>query len=462
MRPREGSWFDETGVRMVGVGRGARCWPASREPRWRWPAVRARAARQAAPDYWPTDGWRVADPEEHGVDPFALDAVDARVPDEVPALSALLAVATWLHRLRAVLRRTGPGDPDQRALGDQERHRNAGGGRAADRGCCDGLEQTVGETIPERIPEGADPSVADITLWQWLTMTSGLQWDAHGDWQRLLAAPDWVAMTLGLPVVGIPGQTYVYNTGGSHVLGVTVAKAAGKPLEDYAADVLFRPLGIAPGDWMRSPQGEVSAGSGLELTPRDMLKLGLLYLRNGEWDGEQIIDPEYAAAATTWQSAGDSTGAWAGYGYQWWITATGAGYPAVFRARLRWPAHLRRAGPRSRRRRGDRAATGPGGAANPALSHRVDRGGVPPAGSDGHPAVFVPWQRACGETDAWSRGSRSWMLTARQARDRIRDDAAPAGSPRLYPDLAAPGAAHRDDGGQRRVGLGDRAGDADQ
>ena len=89
----------------------------------------------------------------------------------------------------------------------------------------------MGETIPERIPAGADPRVADITLWQWLTMTSGLQWDAQGDWQRLLAAPDWVAMTLGLPVVGIPGETYVYNTGGSHVLGVTVANAAGKPLE---------------------------------------------------------------------------------------------------------------------------------------------------------------------------------------------------------------------------------------
>jgi CubicO group peptidase (beta-lactamase class C family) len=188
----------------------------------------------------------------------------------------------------------------------------------------------VGEIIPERIPDEADPRVADVTLWQWLTMTSGLQWDAHGDWQRLLAAPDWVEMTLGLPVVGVPGETYVYNTGGSHVLGVTVAKAAGKPLEDYAADTLFRSLGITPGDWMRSPQGEVSAGSGLELTARDMLKLGQLYLRNGEWDGEQIIDAEYAAAATTWQSAGDSTGGWAGYGYQWWITATEAGYPAFF------------------------------------------------------------------------------------------------------------------------------------
>jgi CubicO group peptidase (beta-lactamase class C family) len=287
------------------------------------------AARQVAADYWPTRGWRVAGPEEQGVDSLALEAVHARVPDEVPALSALLAAR---HGYIVFERYYGGQDPE-RPINVRSVTKSVTGtlaGAALRTGLLRGLDETVGEAIPERIPEGANPSVADITVWQWLTMTSGLEWDAHGDWQRLLAAPEWVAMTLGLPVVGIPGETYVYNTGGFHVLGVTVAKAAGKPLEEYAAETLFRPLGMSPGDWLRSPQGEVSAGSGLELTARDMLKLGLLYLRNGEWDGEQIVDAEYVTAATTWQSAGDSTGAWAGYGYQWWVTATGAGYPAYF------------------------------------------------------------------------------------------------------------------------------------
>ena len=61
-----------------------------------------------------------------------------------------------------------------------------------------------------------------------------------------------------------------------------------------------------------------------------MLKLGYLYLRDGAWEGKQIVAPEFARAATTWQSAGDSTGGWAAYGYQWWVTATNAGYPAYF------------------------------------------------------------------------------------------------------------------------------------
>jgi CubicO group peptidase (beta-lactamase class C family) len=286
-------------------------------------------AQQAAPSDWPTNQWSIDDAANHGVDPFGLEAVDARAVGEVPALSALLAARHGAIVFERYYGGQDAGTPiNVRSVTKSVTSTLAGTARK--QGLFTSIHATVGETIPERIPEGADPRVADVTLWQLLTMTSGLQWDAYGDWQRLLAAPDWVAMTLGLPVVGVPGQTYVYNTGGSHVLGVMVAKAAGMPLEAYAEEALFGPLGIEPGNWMRSPQGEVSAGSGLELTARDMLKLGYLYLRGGAWEGEQLLTSEYAEAATTWQSAGDSTGAWAGYGYQWWITATDAGYPAFF------------------------------------------------------------------------------------------------------------------------------------
>ncbi len=287
------------------------------------------SAQRVAPDVWPTTRWSSDDAANQGVDPVGLDAIDARALGEVPSLSALLAAR---HGTIVFERYYGGHDPE-RPINTRSVTKSVTGtlvGTARKQGLFNNIHATVGEVIPERIPDGADPRVADVTLWQLLTMTSGLQWDAHGDWFRLLDAPDWVAMTLGLPVVGIPGQTYVYNTGGSHVLGVMVAKAAGMPLEEYAQETLFGPLGITPGEWIRSPQEEVSAGSGLELIARDMLKLGYLYLRGGAWDGEQLIEPEYAAAATTWQSAGDSTGAWAGYGYQWWVTATNAGHPAYF------------------------------------------------------------------------------------------------------------------------------------
>ena len=52
------------------------------------------------------------------------------------------------------------------------------------------------------------------------------------------------------------------------------------------------PLGIATSYWRQDPQGISTGGGGLYLLPRDMAKIGYLYLHKGEWDGQQIVPPE--------------------------------------------------------------------------------------------------------------------------------------------------------------------------
>ncbi len=205
-------------------------------------------------------------------------------------------------------------------------------GIAIEQGDLDHIDVTVGDVIPGRIPVDADPAVADITLRSFLSMTSGLWWDGHADWQMLLDADNWVENTLRQPIVAEQGSQFIYNTGGSHLAGVMLAETLGQPLEDYAAVHLFDPLGIEPGDWMRSPQGEVNGGSGLELLPRDMAKLGHLLLTGGEWSGSQVVDAEYSQAATIRQSDGEAvTGGSIGvaYGFQWWVT-NATGHEAFF------------------------------------------------------------------------------------------------------------------------------------
>ena len=54
------------------------------------------------------------------------------------------------------------------------------------------------------------------------------------------------------------------------------------------------------------------------LADQDLARFGLLALRSGEWDGQQLVSADWFAAATTYQSSGDSTG-YAAYGYQWWV-----------------------------------------------------------------------------------------------------------------------------------------------
>lgn len=278
---------------------------------------------------WPTSNWRETTPESVGMDRWALEAVATRVPAETPDLSALLVARrgqlVWEQSFGSYI----AGTPiNVRSV--TKSVTSFPTGIAVAEGYLAGLDQTVGETVPDLIPDEAGARVAAVTVRQLLTMSSGIDWPQYGDWPTLIESPDWVAEVLRRPIVGIPGETYVYNTGGSHLLGVMVSRAVGEPLERYAERVLFSPLGMKPRSWQRSPQGDVNGGSGLELTPRDQARFGLLALRGGRWNETQVVPAEFVREATSWQLQGDSTGGWEGYGYQWWITQTTGGWPAVF------------------------------------------------------------------------------------------------------------------------------------
>jgi CubicO group peptidase (beta-lactamase class C family) len=62
------------------------------------------------------------------------------------------------------------------------------------------------------------------------------------------------------------------------------------------------------------------------MTARDMARFGLLFLRNGEWRGRQVIPREWVAESTrSYSDAGNS----GGYGYLWWIAVEGRHLPGV-------------------------------------------------------------------------------------------------------------------------------------
>jgi CubicO group peptidase (beta-lactamase class C family) len=191
------------------------------------------------------------------------------------------------------------------------------------------LTSTIGETIPDSIPVGADPRTAGITVENLLTMSAGWAWDIHADWGTLTAAPNWTELTLGLPVAYEPGTFYAYNTGGSHLLGVITQQVVGMDLDDFADRRLWAPLGIDKPEWRRAPEGIVSGGSGVKLSPRDAARFGLLSLRNGQWGDQQLISEGWFPEATRFHLQGDSTG-YAGYGLHWWVVDYENGFHAYF------------------------------------------------------------------------------------------------------------------------------------
>jgi CubicO group peptidase (beta-lactamase class C family) len=113
-----------------------------------------------------------------------------------------------------------------------------------------------------------------------------------------------------------PGRVFVYCSGATEMLVEILKKATGKQADDYAAEHLFKPLGITKFYWKRTPTGLPDAEGGLYLTKRDLAKFGYLYLKNGMWENGRIIPHEWIKVSTA--PAVDASGGMK-YGYQWWV-----------------------------------------------------------------------------------------------------------------------------------------------
>jgi CubicO group peptidase (beta-lactamase class C family) len=172
-----------------------------------------------------------------------------------------------------------------------------------------------------------DPGRAAMTLHHLLTMTAGIQWDedsypytdARNTCAVMEASDDWTGYVLSLPMAAEPGATYVYNSGVTMLLDHVLYRATGEHALAYAEKRLFAPLGITEYYWKQTPAGETDAEGGLYLTARDLAKIGYLYARDGMWDGQRILPEGWAETATQpFANPGDSEETWR-YGYQWWL-----------------------------------------------------------------------------------------------------------------------------------------------
>jgi len=127
---------------------------------------------------------------------------------------------------------------------------------------------------------------------------------------------DWIRYVLEQPMAEDPGHVFVYDSGATMLLSGGLQKATGRTADDYAKEHLFGPLGIESFYWKRTPKGVSDTEGGLYLAPRDLAKIGELYMRDGVWRGRRVLPAGWAAEST--RSRVTAEGKF-GYGYQWWV-----------------------------------------------------------------------------------------------------------------------------------------------
>ena len=209
-------------------------------------------------------------------------------------------------------------------------------GIAVDQGCITSVHEPVLSFFPDYALPADETTAQNVTIEHLLTMTAPYKYDVE-PYQQFFASLDPVKDALNYLGGDKPIGTFHYSAiGGTHILSAILTRATGVPVLDFATKHLFGPLGIdVPGNivlrseeehmrvmndkrtrgWAVDAQGRSTASWGLFLTPRDMVKIGQLYLDGGVWDDEQIVPEKWIEQSTAVQSRFGTLG----YGYLWWV-----------------------------------------------------------------------------------------------------------------------------------------------
>lgn len=199
-------------------------------------------------------------------------------------------------------------------------------GIAIDEGLVGGVEEPVTRYLPELAAR--DPRFGRVTLRDLLTMSSGLRyWETDLPWPWTDDTYTYYGVDLRdvalnrTEVERPPGRHWQYNNYHPLLLGMVLERATGMPVSDYASTRLWRPLGAeADATWNLDSQrsGFEKLESGLNATPVDFARFGLLFLHDGEWNGRRIVSKDWVRAATAADTTTDPADF---YQYLWWVDA---------------------------------------------------------------------------------------------------------------------------------------------
>jgi CubicO group peptidase (beta-lactamase class C family) len=290
---------------------------------------------QESDEVWPTQGWLTSAPEAQGMDSGVLVAMLEEIQRQGHSIDSVTVIRNGYLVADAAIY---PYEQDTKHIIHSCTKSIVSTliGIAIEQEYIDGVQTPVLDFFPGRSVENIDENKKSMTLEDLLTMSSGLncrdsylyRWSGLNE---MRASSDWVQHMLDLPMAETPGTRFEYCNGASFLLSAILTETTGMSAHEFADKHLFGPLGIADVIWPTNPQG-INIGWGeLKMRPQDLAKIGYLYLRGGEWDGEQIVPSLWVEESTRKHISGTLED---GYGYQWWVDDSGifmaVGYAGQF------------------------------------------------------------------------------------------------------------------------------------
>jgi CubicO group peptidase (beta-lactamase class C family) len=260
---------------------------------------------------FPGGEWERADAAELGFDPARLDAIAA---DAEQAGSNCLVVTRHGRIAAEWYWNDTSAESAQEVFSVTKSHTSTLVGIAQADGALD-----VEDSASEYIEAWAGTPSEDVTVENLLSNDSGREWSLAIDYRELVGQPDMDAFATGLGQAAPPGTEWAYNNSAVQTLDAVLREATGENPADLAAERLYGPVGMDHTEMTTDQVGQTRMFMGVQSTCEDLARFGYLFLRHGEWDGEQIVPTDWVDAAVG-QPSQDINDA---YGYLWWLNRPG-------------------------------------------------------------------------------------------------------------------------------------------
>lgn len=185
------------------------------------------------------------------------------------------------------------------------------------------LNEKIVDVLARYVPKEHAPELDKATVRDVLRMSTGVK--PRFD----ISEPDWLTHYFSLPGEFDPGSFYFYSGTTTAVGGAIIRERTGENLIPYMTPRLFDKIGI---DARRlrtyyTGDGLEYGGGGFFTTTEDNLRLMMLYLNKGMWNGQRVLSEEWCREVSTKQietatEAINNPGVddnYFGYGLQCWM-----------------------------------------------------------------------------------------------------------------------------------------------
>ena len=162
---------------------------------------------------------------------------------------------------------------------------------------------------------------SDITIRDLLDMSSGLEYPEHQH-EKMFFRKDHLQYSKDIGVEKPAGTKFEYNNINSMLLGDILFEVTGLKADTLLRERILNHIGNSDYKLWRDESGNVLTYCCIDMSAREYSRFGLLFARNGNWEGNQLISEDFVNE--TFQKVWETPSWWTNskryYSLHWWVS----------------------------------------------------------------------------------------------------------------------------------------------